>query len=309
MKAIISIIVPIYKTEKELPRCVESILAQSYPDLEIILVNDGSPDHCIDICKEYAAKDRRILVLDKKNGGLSDARNAGLRIASGKYIMYVDSDDYIEPRACEMLLSGMKNEEVDFVVGAIREIRSDEVLYQRHKNIVPGKIYCKEKFLIDSISANEWYAPACMNLYKKNFLIKHDLYFEVDRYYEDMEMLPRLYLSANKVVYVDFPFYNYVIRNNSIITSSIDEKKTKDIIKIYSEWKTTFDQVNNYELKRYLYGALIKCYLKSCRTHKIQGWVIPGMGLSFSLKYALNLKEFIKIAFFGTLPQIYIRKN
>ena len=98
-----SIIVPIYKVEEYLPRCVESLLGQTDGDFELILVDDGSPDCCGAICDEYAAKDSRIFVIHKENGGLSDARNAGREIARGEYIAFVDSDDWVSPRYLELL--------------------------------------------------------------------------------------------------------------------------------------------------------------------------------------------------------------
>lgn len=106
---LISIIIPVYKTEQYLKRCVESVLAQTYQDLEIILVNDGSPDNSLKICYEYAEMDRRIKVVNKENGGVASARNAGIDLAAGEYIGFVDSDDYIEPDMFELLV-GLINE-------------------------------------------------------------------------------------------------------------------------------------------------------------------------------------------------------
>ena len=113
---LVSVVVPVYKVEQYLERCVKSICEQTYQELEIILVNDGSPDRCGEMCEELAQKDNRIQVLHKQNGGLSDARNAGVKLATGKYLLFVDSDDYIakdlvektvteaEKMACDMVL-------------------------------------------------------------------------------------------------------------------------------------------------------------------------------------------------------------
>ena len=307
MNDVISIVVPIYNVEKELPKCIESIIGQTYTYLEIILVNDGSPDNCALICEEYADKDSRIILINKKNGGLSDARNAGLRKATGKYVMYVDSDDYLELTACEQLLYGMKYEDVDFVVGAIKENRNESIVYQKHTCVMPGKKYDAKNFIIASIKANEWYAPVVLNLYRRDFLIANNLYFKVGQYYEDMDMLPRIYLRAKNIVYIDYDFYNYVIRDNSIMKSSISPKKTVDAINNYICWKKYFDQIEDKELQKHLYGIMIKCYLKSCRNHKVTKWKIPGCGIEFALKYSLNKKECIKAVFFNTFPKLYIR--
>lgn len=307
MNDLISVIVPIYKVEKELPRCITSIIEQTYPYLEIILVNDGSPDCCGTICEEFASRDLRIIVINKQNGGLSDARNTGLRAATGKFIMYVDGDDYLEPEACEWLISGMICEDVDFVVGAYNEIEIESKVNKTHTSVVPFKLYSNRQFIINSIKANEWYAPAWLNLYKREFLIKNHLYFKVGQYYEDMELLPKLYLNAQYIVYIDKPFYNYVMRENSITTSIKDSKKTKDAIGNYIDWKILFDCVDDYELRKYLYGMQIKCYLKTCRDHKVTEWLVPGCGFKFSLKYALNLKEQLKVILFELFPTLYIK--
>ena len=113
MQDLISVIVPVYKVEKYLKRCVDSILAQTYPCLEVILVDDGSPDGCPAICDEYAREDRRVRVIHKENGGLSDARNAGIDAAKGKFLGFVDSDDYVHPRFYELLLQALKGEGAD----------------------------------------------------------------------------------------------------------------------------------------------------------------------------------------------------
>ena len=121
MQDLISVIVPVYKVEKYLKRCVDSILAQTYPCLEVILVDDGSPDGCPAICDEYAREDRRVRVIHKENGGLSDARNAGIDAAKGKFLGFVDSDDYVHPRFYELLLQALKGEGADIAGCDVRE--------------------------------------------------------------------------------------------------------------------------------------------------------------------------------------------
>lgn len=307
--SVISIIVPVYKVERELDRCVKSLLAQTYPFLEIILVDDGSPDKCPIICDEYAKADNRIKVIHKENGGLSDARNAGLKIATGKYVMYVDSDDYIESDACERLIKVAEELHVDFVIGACKEIRKGSVGYQRHSNIQEGKIYIAKEVVINSIKANEWYAPACFNLYNKEFLLAHNLFFLKGYLYEDMDMLLRLYLAADKVAYLDYAFYNYIIREDSITTSSVSKAKREMALEIYRRWKKTIDGLADEEYKKYLYGILVRYYLRTCYNLKIDSWKIAGINCKFAWKYALNFKERIKVLFFTLLPKLYIKES
>lgn len=305
-KELISIIVPVYNVEKELDRCVQSLRHQTYKKIEIILVDDGSPDNCPKLCDEYAKQDCRIKVIHKQNGGLSEARNVGLNVAEGNYILYVDSDDYIQLDACEKLVKGFIDD-VDFVVGACKEIYKDKISYQKHTNIKPETVYNAKEFVIKSIKNFEWYAPAWLNLYKRDFLLKNNLFYKVGYLYEDIEMLPRLFLAASKVSYVDYPFYNYIIRDDSIMTSMITPEKVKMSLDIYEEWMRIIQDLDDSEYQRWLYGILIKLYMKDARTKKIKGWKIKGMNFGFAIKYSLNLREKIKVLYFSIAPNLYIR--
>ena len=124
---LVSVIVPIYNVEKYLRKCVDSILNQTYKNLEIILVDDGSPDNCGNICDEYALSDSRIRIIHKKNGGLSDARNAGLDIARGNYILFVDSDDYIDETMVEKLYEALEKEKAEMSLCSFVYVNDDGV--------------------------------------------------------------------------------------------------------------------------------------------------------------------------------------
>ena len=138
----ISIIVAVYNIEKYLPKCLDSILAQTYQNLQIILVDDGSSDSSACICDEYAEKDHRIEVIHKKNGGLSDARNAGLECATGEYIGYVDGDDWIEPEMYATMIHTAKERQVDVVICAVsaKQILDQKLLIQVIKQVLQSII-------------------------------------------------------------------------------------------------------------------------------------------------------------------------
>lgn len=150
-KNCISIIVPVYMVEQYLNRCVNSIINQTYGNLEILLVDDGSLDDCPSMCDIWAKKDERIKVIHKKNGGLSDARNKGIDEATGEYLLFVDSDDYLEEDACEKLLCTMKKTDADFVVGVIREIRDNNIFYQKNDNILFYRRDIENKLIIRGV--------------------------------------------------------------------------------------------------------------------------------------------------------------
>ncbi|MEB3518021.1 glycosyltransferase family 2 protein [Bifidobacterium breve] len=301
---LISVIVPIYNVEREIDRCIQSILKQTYHQLEIILVDDGSPDQCPQKCDQYAHDDSRVKVIHKKNGGLSDARNAGLRIATGEYVLYVDSDDYLELDACERLLKSM-SEDVDIVVGECREVEGNEVSYQRHTNLSPEKIYSAEEYMIQSIDRNEWFHPAWLNLYRRNFLIINNLFFIKDLYFEDMEMTMRLWLASPRMTYLNYPFYVYVKRGGSIMTAGNKKKKIKDVIRIFTSWMSEIDSLPDSVLKSQLYRDTSRKYIAFAIRLGIDEWRVAGIDFPFALKYSKGFIEKFKIIFFATLPKTY----
>ena len=208
MEELISIIVPVYRVEKYLSRCIDSIIAQTYKTLEIILVDDGSPDGCPEICDSYAERDNRVYVIHKKNGGLSDARNAGIEAAHGKYLGFVDSDDYIHPKMYQRLWEKLKKEDADAAMCDIEkvydmspvfhEIAEDETEIfngiQAVKNILDKQLH-----VISVIS--------CGKLYKAELFEK--VRFPFGKLHEDEFTTYRFFAAAKKVVYLDVSKYNY----------------------------------------------------------------------------------------------------
>lgn len=172
-----------------------------------------------EMCDEFARQDNRVKVVHKKNGGLSDARNAGLKVASGEYILYVDSDDYIDIDSCERFMKARNNENIDIIVGnAIMEKKDGNELIN-HSKIQEGITYTSKKFVEQAIKENQWYAPAWLNMYRRDFLLENDLFFEKGIYFEDVQMLPRVFLVADTIRCMNGTFYHYIIRDNSIMTS------------------------------------------------------------------------------------------
>ncbi len=218
----VSVIIPIYKVEKYLRECVDSVLNQTYDDLEIILVDDGSPDNCGKICDDYAMKDKRIRVIHKKNGGLSDARNAGFLVASGEYCYFIDSDDYIKRNAIELLVTYIKRENADFVYF------DSETLYERkgpHKYIETFRR--KEKYpsaggaesLYNHLKSDEYYSCVCLMFFKTDFLKKNRLIFRKGMLHEDQLFTPLAFVKANRTAHLHLPLYYRRMREGSIVTS------------------------------------------------------------------------------------------
>lgn len=305
-KPFISVVVPVYNVEHELSRCVDSILVQSYANIEVILVDDGSTDGCPSMCDAYEKMDSRVRVIHKSNGGLSSARNAGLSCATGEWILYVDSDDYILNDSCERLIAVGAKYDCDIVsADAIREFNGGQE-YMVHGSLADGECYPSRDFILKTVKPCEWYAPACFNLYKRSFLIENNLFFVEGLLHEDLEMQPRVFLAAKTVAYCAYPFYRYVDRASSIMNASKVDERVTAIEWIYSNWKSEFEAIEDRELARALNGHLAKCYLHSCCEfgHVL---TVPGITNFYLLNSSLNAKEFIKAIFFAIAPSLYMK--
>lgn len=216
MEELISVVVPIYNVENFLEKCVDSILSQTYSNLEIILINDGSQDNCLKICRNYELKDSRIIVIDKKNGGLSSARNAGIDKATGKYIMFIDSDDYIEKNMVEKLYNNISLNDADISICNFFFTYKNE--NKRNKAILNTTIDDESKF---SYLYGKY---SLQTIISWNKLYKKELFNEI-RYpdgliHEDQYIICDLLDKSKKINYMTDEFlYYYVQRDNSIMST------------------------------------------------------------------------------------------
>ncbi len=212
----ISVVIPIYKVEQYLNECVESVVNQTYKNLEIILVDDGSPDNCPKICDEWAKKDGRIKVIHKKNGGVSDARNAGIKVATGKYISFVDSDDYIENNLYEIAINKLKDNNAQlFIFGRT-------YLYGQKKEIKYSKeieLIMDTEEALDKMNMFQYYDVAVWDkIYERNLF--DGIEFPKGKLCEDWYTIYKVIDRVTKVVYNSKPFYVYRQRENSITHSN-----------------------------------------------------------------------------------------
>ena len=236
----VSVIVPVYKVEDYIRECIDSILAQTYPYFELILVDDGSPDGCGRICDDYAKRDNRIKVVHKVNGGLTSARNAGLEVAKGEWIMHVDGDDWIEPDMIESLIEAAQITGADMVIG-------DFVKYgpSAGYNKLPTWSSDKKKSMTNYIAyvmTTIWGSIAKRSLYADHSLKSPDGI----SYCEDFHLIVRLCHFANKIVNVHRPFYHYRYRPTSIM-SNMNGKTEADEQWVYQDTIRFFKEQGVYE--------------------------------------------------------------
>lgn len=226
---LISVIVPVYKVEDYLNRCIKSIVEQTYSQLEIILVDDGSPDNCPSMCDAWKKKDSRIQVVHKKNGGLSDARNAGMAVASGEYIAFVDSDDWIHSQYVEMLYAAAKKYDADIVGCDIRLVYDD--ITQCGKITADVELYTSEQALKTLINGVGFRAVVWNKLYHRRVLQGES--FIIGRYHEDEFFSYKILAKAGKLAFVNAELYFYFQRSGSIMNSL--SSKHLDVLDAYLE--------------------------------------------------------------------------
>lgn len=220
----ISIIVPIYNVAIYLKKCLDSILSQSYANIEILLVNDGSTDHSATICRSYAQQDARIKYYEKRNGGLSDARNYGLDKATGKYVIFVDSDDFISEDFIMCLYTALIRQNADIAMSNYDKVDEkgetvDTISFPLKQEVISGRDLCRKLLEADGNA----FVVAWNKLYKRELF--NNIRFEKDKLHEDEYIAYNLLYHVPKIALVHQELYHYLERDNSITTSRMTEKR------------------------------------------------------------------------------------
>ena len=254
----LSIIVPIYNVESYLAKCVDSLLQQdlSPEEYEIILIDDGSPDHCGEICNNYANAHPNIKVIHRENGGLSAARNSGIDVAQGKYIQFVDSDDFLEPNVLKSLVQKMEDEQLDILRFNYQNVNKRYEVFEPNKISKPFVDYRDE--VCDGLTfLTERLGYAC---YAWQFMLRRELLdrcvFKDGIFFEDMEWTPRLLLKASKTTSTDLIVYNYLMREGSITQCVDEKKKRKALYDRLALIETMKEQIENVVDKRWFEGMI-----------------------------------------------------
>lgn len=219
---LVSVIVPVYNVEDYLGRCVDSILAQTYQNLEVILVDDGATDSSGKICDEYARKDSRVRVIHKENGGLSSARNAGIDAAAGEYLEFVDSDDWIEPDAVECMLSLAMEHQTELVAAGRYDVKAKTGVKKKGLCPTVTEVISAEEMLSRMFRWDNCDSAACDKLFHRRLF--REIRFPYGVVCEDVPIMYKIVLDAGTVVMCDKPIYNYFHRPGSITFTAVSEK-------------------------------------------------------------------------------------
>ena len=295
---VISMIVPVYKVpEQFLRKCVESCMSQTFQDMEILLVDDGSPDDCGSICDEYAGKDQRVRVIHKENGGLCSARNAGFLAARGEWIMFVDGDDWIEPDMCEQMLEAGTKEKVDLVMcGMTREYEHSSHVYQFYLRdyLTTGKVYRgKEcKWLQQQILVyNGNIAVVYSKLIRRKILTENSILHDeaLRQGAEGLEFNLRLFDKLESALFINKSFYHYLY-NETSISSSHSEENHRYVIRCFEKMREFIETSNNREkLLYWFFNRMLYVII----TTAISGYFNPDNPARFAEKKK-GYKEYLK---------------
>ena len=262
---LISVIIPVYKVEKYLDKCVASILQQTFTDFELILVDDGSPDNCPAICDEYRLRDSRIKVIHKVNGGVSDARNEGIAVAQGDFIMFMDGDDYwegssfldklmerIKSNSADVTLYGTKN--LNYLTGEEHVIRSNYNVSALRSN--------REDAIRSLFKTRQFPRTAWVLAVRKKLITENQLYFVKGIKSEDVDWLINVFVHAQSFDAVNDAFYIYVTNRPEAATLFVDTRNVKDIFQSLNRWTPVLKADNN-PVNRLLLSYLATQYIIS----------------------------------------------
>ncbi|NHM29266.1 glycosyltransferase family 2 protein [Neobacillus terrae] len=253
----ISVVIPVYNVESYLHRCVDSILNQTFQDFEIILINDDSKDNSGQICDEYAQKDKRIKVIHKKNARVSAARNDGIKTAKGKYLSFIDSDDWIEPEMYQEMINKAEQLNLDFIMCDYKK----KSIYYEDKRTQPIRAgyYSKddiknELFPCLIMFENIEYPPTisnCVCLINLKFLLKNNLFYEEDIYYDEDSIFGSkiMYHATNFYYLKNHHYYNY-FNNPKSTTNTYSEKRWNSFLEINERLKIYFGETSEFDFSR-----------------------------------------------------------
>lgn len=252
-KPLISVIIPVYNVEAYLERCVESVRRQTYRNLEILLIDDGSTDGSGDLCDGFPLKDERIRVIHQTNGGLSSARNTGLKHCQGEFIAFLDSDDFICENHLELLFSSLEEEQADIAIGILKVTENDTI---------PSIATYNKKLVWDGLIATEYLlyqrcfsTSACAKIYRRS--LWNGIVFPEGKLFEDTVTLPYVFAKAEKVVWVDAEIYGYYKRPGSITKTAFHTRMMdyeSGLAELMEDMCKEYPQLQSAAFSRYVWA-------------------------------------------------------
>lgn len=307
MKHKFSLIIPAYNVEKYIKKCLDSVLNQTYNNYEIIIINDGSTDNTSKILESYKSN-KKIKIINQENKGLSSARNMGVSNAKGDYILFIDSDDFIEKELLETLNKTIKDE--DLIRFQIRTLDETNKIIKEYKEETFNNLNGIEAF--NKLSKYNLVELAVCYAYKKETFLKNNYRFEEKTYHEDFGLIPYIIISSKKVTSINYIGYNYLQRKNSIMNNTEYEKEIKKSNDVLKHYKNLIKWSQNIEGDLTIYKSFIansvilkslnlkekdyKNYIKKLKEYKVYDNILTN-----------NLKNKIKKILIKISPKLYYK--
>jgi len=309
MNELVSIIVPVFNVAPWIKRCFLSLKNQTYPNIEVLFINDGSSDESAEIIKNLIRDDHRFTLFNKENGGPGSARNFGLKNAKGEYCIFVDSDDDIRLDAVENLLQVARDERLDvlaansFVTELSGRQRPGIKIVKPVEGVVTGM-----SFMAQSIKRNQYSGSVCINVYRVPFLREFGLYFDEATLIEDEEWMPRVFEKAERVKFIDFQFYHYHLRVSSQMSADNLLENYKAVLYVCNKLDEHFKKGHVTKEVKILLNHLVEMCLE---------WTSDNLQYLFIYKQntfaskmiwnAMRISTFTKVLFFKVAPNLYAR--
>ena len=260
MSALVSVIIPVYNVEKYLCRCVDSVLNQSYSDLEVILVNDGSSDNCPEICDEYAERDSRVKVIHKENAGLGYARNSGIEVCSGEFVMFMDSDDYLDDDAVQVLYQRIITDNSDIAIGKHVDVYEDGSTNGRFCGFIEDRILSQSEIYS---SMGKYAVSAWGKLYKREVLA--GIKYPSLKCAEDLWVFPQILERCNTISIVNKTVYYYYQNSESITHKKSEQAKSDELKAILNAARFLLHRNFTENAKCYYKKGICKAlFFKNC---------------------------------------------
>ena len=302
-----SCVVPVYNAHKYLHECINSLLSQSYINIEIILINDGSTDDSALICDSFAARDYRIKVIHKLKEGAGEARNVGIKNATGDYIIFLEPDDFLKLEALERISNIIKfHKDVDIIASNGIILRNDDENVVKFSTILDNKPLSGGEFLKYQLKNTTFLSETCHHIVKRSLLIVNDIFFNKDFIIgEDKHWTPRVYLKANSVITSNFAHYYCRVGHVSYVRPDDKSVVALPMLCVCFEMAEVYKEIGDKELRLLLMDDLVNLYLSAC----YEGNYRPKRGfLKFKVYF---FKTSIKIILFNINPVLYfwIYKN
>lgn len=304
----ISVIIPAFKVEKYLPQCLESVIGQTYRDLDIILVDDGSPDRCPEICDEYAARDQRITVIHQKNAGLAAARNAGLKVAKGEYVGFVDSDDWIAPSMYERMSQDLQKYQADVAICGYEYCDEDGNVDEKRRWAKRAvEILTQKEFMKRTADIPPSVRSTVFNkLFRRDFL--NGVFFQEDLLYnEDVQFLAEYVMKIKSAVFVHEPLYNNRVRKGSATHGGANVSMLADSVRAHDFMHDcivkTYPELRNYSQRFLLDVCLLEYNMAKSKIRSTPKNKRDKSAFQTLVKMRKHLKEHAWKALFN--PEIY----